>query len=115
MSWYIYLISFIFITAGIFHFIKPKTFLKIMPPYIPLAKEMVIISGVAEIIVGIAVLFDSYRTPALWGIFAMLITFLPVHIHMLIDKHSGFNLPKSLLIGRLVLQFVSIYLIYNII
>ncbi len=113
MSWHLYILSSLFIIAGILHFIKPKAFMRIMPLYIPYHKRIVYLSGVAEISAGIGVLFIQTKTIALWGIVIMLILFFPVHIHMLMNKKAGLNLPKSILGFRLLLQFGLIYWAYQ--
>ncbi|AXT58442.1 DoxX family membrane protein [Aquimarina sp. AD1] len=109
MSWHLYILSGIFIIAGIFHFIKPKAFMRIMPLYIPYHKQLVYLSGITEIIAGIGLLFAQTRFFSIWSIICMLILFFPVHIHMLMNKKAGLNLPKSILIFRLLLQFGLIY------
>ncbi len=113
MSWHLYILSLIFITAGIFHFIKPKAFMRIMPLYIPNHKLMVYLSGVFEILSGLGILFTKTKGIAIWVIIIMLILFFPVHIHMIINKKAGLNLPKLVLYSRLVLQFVIIYWAYQ--
>ncbi|MBQ4822844.1 hypothetical protein [Aquimarina sp. MMG016] len=113
MSWHIYVLSAIFITAGIFHFIKPKAFMRIMPLYIPYHRTLVYLSGLAEVASGIGVLFIATRVISLWTIVIMLILFFPVHIHMLVHKKASLNLPKSILVFRLVLQFGLIYWAYQ--
>ena len=113
MSWHLSLLSVIFIIAGVFHLIKPKAFMRIMPLYIPYHKELVYLSGVTEIIAGIGVLFLETRFFAIWGIIIMLILFFPVHIHMLINKKASLKLPKFILIFRLLLQFGIIYWAYS--
>ncbi len=112
MNWHLYILSGVFIIAGIFHLIKPKAFMRIMPLYIPFHKALVYLSGIAEIFAGIGLLFEQTRTISIWSIIIMLILFFPVHIHMLINKKAGLNLPKSILIFRLLLQFVLIYWAY---
>ncbi|MDH7446884.1 DoxX family protein [Aquimarina sp. 2201CG14-23] len=112
MNWHLYILSGIFIIAGTFHLIKPKAFMRIMPLYIPYHKALVYLSGIAEIIVGIGVLFTQVRSYAIWAIIIMLIVFFPVHIHMLVNKKASLKLPKTILVFRLLLQFGLIYWAY---
>lgn len=112
MSWHLFLLSGIFILAGIFHFIKPKAFMRIMPLYIPYHRQLVYVSGLAEIIAGIGLLFILTKSVAAWGIVMMLILFFPVHIHMLVNQKAGLGLPKTILMLRLLLQFGFIYWAY---
>ena len=45
--------------VGITHFTSPEFFLAIMPPWLPWHRPLVYISGVAEIALGLAVLFPA--------------------------------------------------------
>jgi len=109
MSWHLYVLSAIFLVSGIFHLIRPKAYMRIMPLYLPYHKALVYLSGIAEIIAGIGVLFLVTRVLSIWGIIMMLVLFFPVHIHMLVHKKASLNLPKSVLIFRIFLQFGLIY------
>jgi len=51
-----YLLAIFMIAAGTMHFVNPEFFLKIMPPYLPLHRELVLVSGVCEVILGILLL-----------------------------------------------------------
>ena len=54
-----------------------------MPKFLPAHDLLIYLSGVAEILLGIGVLFPQTRILALWGLIAMLIVFLIVHVNML--------------------------------
>ncbi|MBG6130672.1 putative membrane protein [Aquimarina sp. EL_43] len=112
MNWHLYILSFIFGIAGVFHLIRPKAFMRIMPLYIPYHKLLVYISGIAEILVSCGLLFTTTRTFSAWSIIFILILFFPVHIHMLVHKKASLNLPKFVLVIRLLLQFGLIYWAY---
>ena len=109
MSWHYYVFPITFFIAGMFHLLKPKAFMRIMPLYIPYHKEIVYISGIFEILVAIGLLLPQYQKLSIIIAMVMLFLFFPVHVHMLINKKASLNLPRSLLIFRLVLQFVLIY------
>src|SRR4051812_48650117 len=70
-----------FIGAGIAHFVAPGRYLAIMPPYIPWPDSMVMLSGAAEIMGGIAVLFRPVRWAAGLWLIALLIAVFPANIH----------------------------------
>ena len=112
-QWSLYLMSALYIIAGIFHFIKPKVYKSIIPSYIPFPKTMVLLSGIAEIILGISILYDVTRTSALWCIIIMLILFFPVHLFMLTEKKFTKKIPKWVLLIRIPIQFVLIYWAYS--
>ena len=48
-----------YLVAGRAHFTNPDFFLKIMPPYLPWHLELVYLSGVAEILLGLGMLFPA--------------------------------------------------------
>jgi len=107
--WHLYLMSAIYIGAGIMHFVRPKMYMHILPSYLPGHRFLVIFTGLAEIIIGIALCFSITKNLAIYVVIAMLIFFLPVHFHMLFDKKASMGLPRWMLIGRIPLQFALIY------
>tara|TARA_A100000171_G_scaffold51644_1_gene66584 strand:+ start:752 stop:1102 length:351 start_codon:yes stop_codon:yes gene_type:complete len=79
----LYIMSAMYILAGIMHFIKPKAYLRIMPRYLPYHLPLVYLSGVFEIVFGSLLLFPSTQEIGAWGIIAVLIGVFPANIHML--------------------------------
>lgn len=110
--WHLLLMAAMYIIAGIFHFVKPKAYLRIMPRYLPSHKMLVYLSGFAEILLGVGLLFEQTRTFAIYGIILMLLLFLMVHFYMLSSKKAGAGIPVWLLLLRLPLQFVLIWWAY---
>lgn len=110
--WHLYLMAAIYIFAGMMHFIKPKTYLRIMPRYLPNHKLLVSLSGVAEIMLGIGLCFPESKNVAISGIIAMLLVFLLVHFYMLSSKKAGAGVPQWLLLLRIPLQFGLMYWAY---
>lgn len=104
--WHLYLMALIYVIAGLMHFIHPKMYLRILPGYLPGHKLLVIISGIAEIILGIAICFSTTKNIALYAIIAMLTFFLPAHFHMLFNKKASMGIAKWILVARIPLQFV---------
>lgn len=105
IPWHQYLLGIIFLLAGINHFRKPKLYEKIIPPYIRSHSTMVIISGIAEMVLGFMLLNKNTQQEAAWGIIILLILFLPIHFYMLKNKKASLKLPKWVLILRIPLQF----------
>ncbi|WP_031425967.1 MauE/DoxX family redox-associated membrane protein [Flavimarina sp. Hel_I_48] len=110
--WHLYLMGIMYVIAGCMHFIKPAIYLRIMPRYLPAPKLLVYLSGLAEIILGIAVCFPLTKDLALWGIMLMLALFFMVHFHMLSSEKAAAGFPKWLLIVRILMQFGLIYWAY---
>ncbi|MGS2726777.1 DoxX family protein [Psychroserpens sp. BH13MA-6] len=107
--WHLYLMAIIYVLAGLMHFVKPKMYMRIMPRYLPNHKLLVYLSGFAEVILGIGLLFASTRSLAIYGIIAMLLIFLLVHFYMLSSEKAGAGIPKWILILRIPLQFALMY------
>ncbi len=107
--WHLFLMGAIYIIAGIMHFIKPKVYLRIMPRYLPFHKPLVLLSGVAEILLGIGLFFKETKNLSIYGIIAMLAVFLLVHFYMLSSNKASAGFPKWLLLLRLPIQFALMY------
>ena len=110
--WHLYLMAIIYVFAGIMHFIKPKIYLRIMPRYLPYHKFLVLLSGAFEIAFGIALCFEETKNIAIYGIIAMLVVFLLVHLNMLKGEKEAAGIPKWLLLLRIPLQFLLMYWAY---
>lgn len=98
------LMALFYVVAGINHFRDPEFYLRIMPPYLPWHGALVQISGIAEIALGALVAIPATARAAAWAIIAMLLAFLPVHVHMLVNNHLFTEVPTSFLWLRFPLQ-----------
>ncbi|MAB40159.1 MAG: hypothetical protein CL528_12370 [Aequorivita sp.] len=112
LPWHQYLMGVLYVLAGMNHFRKPKLYERIIPPYLPAHSTLVMLSGVAEMILGFMIMNKNTQEEAAWGIIIMLIAFIPVHIYMLRNKEATMKLPKWMLILRLPLQFGLMYWAY---
>ena len=109
----LYLMAGMYVLAGIIHFIKPRMYEGIIPPYLPSPKVLVYLSGFAEIGLGAGLLLEETRSLSAWGIILMLLAFLPVHIYMLQAEKFRKKFPVWALWLRLPLQFLLIYWAYQ--
>jgi uncharacterized membrane protein len=64
-----------------------------MPPYIPFHLELVYLSGVIEIVLGLLAAVPRFRRLAAWAVVAMLLAFMPVHIHMALNPELYPEVP----------------------
>ncbi len=81
-----------FVYAGILHFVRPGGFVAIVPPWVPAASVMVAVSGAAEIVGGIGVVFATTRYLAGIWLVLLLIAIFPANVFMLhhaIEEHSA--------------------------
>lgn len=101
--------SLLYVAAGIYHFVDPEFYLKLMPEFLPAHLPLVYLSGVIEILLGILLLPENTRMLSLWLIIAMLVVFffaihIPMTIHFYRTDHPGLLIS----IIRLPIQFLLI-------
>jgi uncharacterized membrane protein len=72
----------------------------------------VYLSGIIEIVLGVLVAIPRTAAMAGWGIILMLIAFLPVHVHMLVNNHLYPEAPTSVLWLRFPIQALFILWAY---
>lgn len=100
-----WLATLFFVVAGIGHFIKPDSYEKMVPPYLPDPAVLVFISGVAEIAGGVGLAIPSLRRAAGWGLIALLAAVFPANIYM-VQHPESFGIPTWILWARLPFQAV---------
>jgi len=98
-----------FLLAGAMHFVIPRSYEAMVPPWVGRPREAVIISGVAEMLGGAAVLPRSSRRLARWWLLGLLAGVYPANIHMALNPEQirGLDLkrvPRWALWLRLPLQ-----------
>jgi uncharacterized membrane protein len=103
-----YVLGLLLVAAGTLHFIAPGPYLRIMPPYLPAPLALVYLSGLAEIGLGLGLLFRRTRRWAAWGTVALLIAIFPANVYMAQANDSLFHLPTWVVWARLPLQLVLI-------
>jgi len=108
----LYFMGALYSILGIIHFTNTDFYRPFMPKFLPAHDLLIYLSGVAEIILGVGVLFPQTRSLALWGIIAMLLVFLLVHVNMLFPVNS-LGISAWFLWLRIPLQFLLIYWAYT--
>jgi uncharacterized membrane protein len=105
-----------FVLAGIAHFITPATYLAIMPPYLPGPAGMVALSGIAEILGGLGVLFRSTRRPAGGWLIAVLVAVFPANVYAISTGMvvGGYVVPEWMLWARLPAQLLLIIWVWRV-
>lgn len=102
-----YYTALFWIVAGVMHFVIPRTYEAIVPPYLRRWKrELVIASGIAELAGGLAVLPEQTRRPARWWLLATLVAVYPANVHMALHPEEYKRIPPAALWARLPLQGV---------
>ena len=103
------LLAAFFSFTGTLHFVIPRSFEAIMPPSLPRHREAVVVSGLAEIAGGAAVLSTRTRRFSRWWLLALLLAVFPANVHMAVNPEQvrGLDLdrvPRWALWARLPLQ-----------
>lgn len=96
------------VAAGVNHFVNPGFYVQIMPPYLPWHEPLVYISGIAEILGGLAVAVPRLRNYAGWFLLAVLLAVFPANIHMAMNEVQvgDADLPVWALWARLPFQLL---------
>jgi uncharacterized membrane protein len=95
-----------FIGAGTLHFLIPRQYEAIVPPYVPRPREVVAISGAAEVAGGVAAASGRFPRFTRWWLIALLLAVFPANVHMAVnpDQIRGLRIPRALLWLRLPVQ-----------
>lgn len=104
----------VFVILGVMHFVKTNAYMKVMPPVIPFHLECVYLSGLAEIIGGIMILFQPTRRMAVYGLIALLIAVFPANIYMAMRPDLFPKIPQWVLLLRLPFQPIFIYFVWKL-
>lgn len=104
-----------FVVAGTLHFLAPDAYERIMPPYLPMHRELVYLSGALEILGGLGMLSKRTRYAAGIGLVLLLIAVWPANLQMLLDARAE-DKPSwwiALLWARLPLQLLLILWVWR--
>jgi uncharacterized membrane protein len=107
-----------FTVAGTMHFVLPRQYEAIVPPYVPRHREAVQVSGAAEIVGGLAVARPATRRLARWWLLALLVAVFPANVHMALNPEQvkGIDLrrvPPWALWARLPLQPLMMWWVWR--
>jgi uncharacterized membrane protein len=105
---------------GVLHFTHDQVFAAVVPDYLPQPLLLVYLSGICEIALGFALLFERTRVPAAWGLMALFVAVFPANVHMALHPDLPITgVPSDLrpspltLWLRLPLQLVFLYWAYR--
>jgi uncharacterized membrane protein len=104
-----YVLAIFMIGAGTMHFVNPGFYLKIMPPYLPLHEELVLMSGVFEVLLGALLLIPQCSRLSAWGIIALLIAVFPANLYLY--EHQDI-LPASPIMHLLRLPLQAVFILW---
>ncbi len=99
-----WLLGVLFVLAGANHFIHTQFYVSIMPAYMPWHLVLVYVSGAAEMLLGVMLLFRRSERLAAWGMIALIVAVTPANIQMAIHPELYFDYSQAVLWARLPLQ-----------
>lgn len=99
------------VAIGFAHFANPEPFVRIVPGFLPAPLALVYLSGVFEVLLGVAILPARTRRLAGFGLVALYIAVFPANIYMAVNQiqlSPGGTFPVWAMWARLPLQLVLI-------
>ena len=105
-------LALLFIVASSLHFITDVE-LKIIPPFLPLRREALYITGIFELLGGIGLLIPRFQRTSSWGLAALLVIIFPANWYHAVKKIQLGGILNSPVyhVIRLPLQAVLIWLV----
>jgi len=106
------IVSFFFLTTSTAHFVVSDYFIMAMPDYFGYQWELIIISGVFELLGAIGILIPKSRLPAGYGLIALCLAVFPANINMAYTLNNLLKLQNFFCMH--VYTSVSIFLVYMV-
>jgi uncharacterized membrane protein len=106
------IIALFFLVGGIGHFISADLFIMAMPDYLPYHKELVLISGVFEVLGAIGLLVPKTRLLAGYGLIALILAVYPANINMALQPEKYHDISVFFLYLRLPMQLLFIRFVW---
>jgi uncharacterized membrane protein len=94
------LIALAFAASGVVHLVKPGVYEPLIPDWLPGAHEIVLVSGVAEILCAAGMAQPRTRNAAGWASAALLLAVWPGNVQMTFDAFDTDN--TALQVGSVV-------------
>lgn len=85
----LYVMAFLYVLAGFNHLVNPDFYVAIIPPDLPNPEWLNLLSGLAEIVLGVFLLEPRLRALAAWGIIALLIAVFPANLYVASQNLGG--------------------------
>jgi uncharacterized membrane protein len=107
-------ILFVFVFTSIGHFVKTTSMSRMLPPWMPKRVSLIYVTGVFELLAGIAVLIPDFSRPAGVLLCLFLIAVLPSNIYAALYRvdFGGHKMGPKYLFVRIPLQLFLIGWVY---
>ncbi|MCW2846758.1 MAG: rane protein [Marmoricola sp.] len=94
-----------FVASGVVHLVRPETFEPTMPKVVPAHREVILVSGVVELVCAAGLLHPATRKAAGWASLLVLLGVYPANFKMTGDALKSDNRTfQAATIARLPLQ-----------
>ncbi|MCA9675578.1 MAG: DoxX family protein [Kofleriaceae bacterium] len=105
-----WLLTVAMVAVGISHFVRPETYVAMVPDALPWHLALVYVSGVAEICGGLGLILPRTRRAAAWGLILLYLSVFPANVNMAVNHLplGGEPVPTWALWARLPAQAVLI-------
>ena len=105
----------LFVLAGLNHFRAPEIYLPMMPPALPFPRELILLSGAAEVVGGVLLWPRKTRKFAGFWLLALLILVFPANVHAALVglEFGGKAVPAWILWARLPLQIPLMWWVWR--
>ena len=84
----ILVMSFMYVFIGIRHFTDPQYFLDIVPPQLPFKLFLVYLTGLIEVVGGVAILSPKSRKVGAYLLIFLLVSVFPANIYLYVSETS---------------------------
>jgi uncharacterized membrane protein len=92
-------------SSGTVHLVKPEVYEPLMPAWVPAHREVILASGVAELVCALGMTVPRTRRVSGWASAALLLTIWPGNLQMALDSNrSDSTAFKVAAWGRMPLQ-----------
>ncbi len=106
------IVTLFFLCGGIAHFVFLDFFVMAMPAYLSYHKELVIISGIFELLGAVGILVPKTRLFAAYGLIALIIGVYPANINMALHPEKYPDMSALFLYIRLPFQVLFIWFVW---
>jgi uncharacterized membrane protein len=101
------------IFGGIQHFISPNNYIAFVPSFLPFTIAIIYVSGLFEILFGLALFFKKLEIIGAWGVLILMLLFLPIHVWDVFSETPAIGSRNAALI-RLPLQFLLVGIAWKV-
>ena len=110
----IYVMGFMYIFIGIRHFLDPQYFLYIVPPQLPFKLFLVYLTGLIEVVGGVAILSPKSRKAGAYLLIFLLVSVFPANIYLYVSEtpQNLLGITKTDALIRMPFQIPLIIIAY---